>query len=499
MHGLSLFLFFLFLSGLALSLLPFYIYNSRQSEQNISRLTEQIDMLLDEAEHSATDALELSTGAAGKCPREVTNRLSIIAARYPHIRAVNLLHNGVIYCTSMPDNQDREVDTRQSVFPLYMREINSTPENPVISLTRSQGEMTVMVSVDTFFIRNAMNLALENKKWIFRINNQFFTSENNKIQTWDGKYNISRNIKSSLYNYNVSFKDHENSINLTFIQLNPGFLASLMLLMLISIPTSFILYKRKNNLGIRIRKAIHNGDIYPVYQPVVGSIDHEIRGYEVLSRWKTVDGKSISPDIFIPAAEENGLLIQMTKIIMLQAEKQFSLLQKHSGVEKIRLAFNFSYLCIMCDELVDYCLTFAFNAKKNNIQIVIEITEREKVEDVTPFIKNMNKLRNAGCQFAIDDFGTGYSGISLMFHFTPDYIKIDKLFISHIDEKCARRELTDSIIDMARAQGISVVAEGVETYSQVIYLESQGVDFLQGFYFYKPLSAQDMFKSISPS
>lgn len=106
----------------------------------------------------------------------------------------------------------------------------------------------------------------------------------------------------------------------------------------------------------------------------------------------------------------------------------------------------------------------------------------------------MTKLRNAGCLFALDDFGTGYSGISFMAYFTPDYIKLDKLFVSQIAEGGSRKELTDSVIEMAKSLGISMIAEGVETHIQAAYLQSRGVEFLQGFYFYKPLSASDLMK-----
>lgn len=486
--------FFLFLSGSALVSLTFWFYNTAESDREASLLSVQIDSILDEAAQSASEALALLPETTELCSGEMANRLSVIAARHPHIRSVNLLQNGIIYCTSMPDNQGREVGTQYSTKPLYMREIKSTPGNPVISLTRGQGKTTVMVSVDTFFIRNALTLASGNEQWIFRIDNRFFTRDNARLQTWSKDDDTYRSTGSSTYDYSLLFKEKQKLAALGVLPGNPVLVISVALLSLVLAVLGWILLERQSTMAVRLRKAIHNNEIYPVYQSVVDSVNHSIKGYEVLARWKTAEDEYIPPDVFIPLAEENGLLIPLTKSLMQQAERQLALLATYSGGTGCRIAFNFSYSYCLSERFVADCMAFVIQARKRNIQLVIEITEREKIEPVPAFIKNMTKLRNAGCLFALDDFGTGYSGISFMAYFTPDYIKLDKLFVSQIAEGGGRRELTDSVIEMAKSLGISMIAEGVETHIQAAYLQSRGVEFLQGFYFYKPLSASDLMK-----
>lgn len=487
---------FFFLSVSALVSLTLWFYNQAESVRNSSFLLAQIDSILDEATQSTDEVPELLSEPTGICTGEMAKRLSIIAVRHPHIRSVNLLQNGIIYCTSLPDNQGREVGTEFSGKPLYMREIKSTPENPVISLVRGQGKIRVMVSVDTYFIRNTINLAKGNKQWMFRVDNLFFTGDDVRLRTWKQDNESHRSIASSAYDYSILFKEQTTFVTLEFLLKTPVSVISVALLSLILAISGRILLERQRSMAVYLKQAIQKGEIYPVYQPVVDSGDYSIKGYEVLARWKINKKESIPPDVFIPLAEENGLLIAMTKSLMQQAEQQFTLLNRYGGSKECHLAFNFSYSCCVSEQFTEDCMAFLLQAKKSNIQLVVEITEREKIEPVPSFINNMNRLRHAGCLFALDDFGTGYSGISLMAYFTPDYIKLDKLFVSQITESRDRAELADSVIDMAKKLGINIIAEGVETHFQAAYLQSRGVKFLQGFYFYKPLSAIDIAKRI---
>lgn len=251
----------------------------------------------------------------------------------------------------------------------------------------------------------------------------------------------------------------------------------------------------EEGVKVCLERAIDNSEIYPVYQPIIRSSDYSIAGYEVLARWKTSEGEHISPDLFIRVAEDKGLLLSLTKSMMNQAVTQLPLLAAYTRLEECTLAFNISYTYFLNEQFEEHCIYFMHQAKKWNIQLIIEITERERIKPTSHFLDKVSRLRNAGCLFSLDDYGTGYSDSSVMTYFTPDYIKLDKLFASQIKEGGGEIKLTDDFIAIVKKLGISIIAEGVETQLQAKHLQGKGVEFLQGFYFYKPLNISELAKS----
>jgi len=253
----------------------------------------------------------------------------------------------------------------------------------------------------------------------------------------------------------------------------------------------------KENLATRMllldlmKKAVHTDDLYFVFQPQVASTSGEIIGIEVLSRWKDARLGHISPDKFIPLAEESGLIKSITNKLINQV---FPLLKEwiDQDLYKGSLAINFSTSLLEADSFID---DFIPKLQSYNFpQGTIEIELTESVQLLTSFTINnhLNILRENSVKIAIDDFGTGYSNFAYLNEFPLDKVKLDMTFIHHIGTKKRVEEILKVLIQLSKNLGYECVAEGVETKEQLQFLIDQNCDFIQGYYFYRPLEKEQL-------
>jgi len=247
-------------------------------------------------------------------------------------------------------------------------------------------------------------------------------------------------------------------------------------------------------MELNLRKAIEKNELQLYYQPQYYAVSRKIFGAEVLIRWfqgpvgKT---KIIPPDKFISIAEETGLIVEIGEWIMqtaCQQMKQWFLadypLQQVSVNVSARQFTDNNFLKSVEDALL--------KAKLDAKHLELEITESMLVGDIKQIELQLNRLKKMGIKIALDDFGTGYSSLSYLKNFPIDVLKIDQSFIREmtVDSKDAR--LASAIIEMGHSLGQKIIAEGVETEHQLEYLTHRGCDIIQGYFFSKPLSKQDM-------
>lgn len=239
-----------------------------------------------------------------------------------------------------------------------------------------------------------------------------------------------------------------------------------------------------------LQTAINQRQITPFYQPFINGATGQIAGFEVLARWKHPSYGYVSPDIFIPLAEKHNLIIPLTHSLIQQviADLQHQIHRFPVG----------SYICINISAQncldpsfeVDTCeLLQKFTA--NQSRVVMEITERDPLHFTPELSDWFAALRRSDISVALDDFGTGYSNLSYISALNPEFIKIDKMFVSQIGVNDDTR-LVDSLIDLAKNMHLKIIAEGVETQVQADYLRAKKIDFMQGFYFCKPLPVHEL-------
>lgn len=230
--------------------------------------------------------------------------------------------------------------------------------------------------------------------------------------------------------------------------------------------------------------AIKDGEMIAHYQPIVDVSTGACVGGEALIRWRRSDGTIVPPSLFIPLAEQNGILPAITDamagcVATDMAEFLSENPQLHVSINASASDIESGRLPSLLDRVI---LRSGIAAQ----QIWIEVTEREFIH-ADAARKHVAALRAAGYVVAIDDFGTGYSSLSLLEQLPLDVLKIDKSFVDAIGKDAATSIVTPSIIKMAHALHLSIVAEGVETKEQVTYLRRAGVQYAQGWYYAKAL------------
>lgn len=252
--------------------------------------------------------------------------------------------------------------------------------------------------------------------------------------------------------------------------------------------SAFDQYLRKERLKEQMTSDSFASEVFTVFQPKVSTRDGTCREFEALGRWKNPILGLISPGEFIPLAEQIGTIGVATKK-SLEDVLRFIERSREAGFERIKVSFNLSPALISGDYLTALAAWIHNNRLGQSLEI--EITEGILLNTTTELEQDFAIIRETGVSFAIDDFGTGYSNLSYLQKFNADVIKIDKSFIDRIpaDEKSVN--LIKAIILMIRAFGMTCVAEGVETEAQLEFLREAGCDLIQGYYYSKPIPADD--------
>ena len=248
----------------------------------------------------------------------------------------------------------------------------------------------------------------------------------------------------------------------------------------------FLFPKREpDNPVAELEKALKAGDFVPYYQPVVDITNGRVRGAEVLMRWRKPDGTIAAPATFIPLAESSGLILEMTRSVMRQVRDEVG----PAVVERpfLRLGFNLAARHFMDDGIVSDVREIFDGSPVRLTQIVLEVTERQSLDSLTSARRVIAALQGLGIKVAIDDIGAGHAGLSYMLKLGVDIIKIDKMFIDALGHENSSMTIVETLIDLARNMRMDVIAEGVETFEQVIALRECGIRAAQGYVFAPPL------------
>lgn len=242
-----------------------------------------------------------------------------------------------------------------------------------------------------------------------------------------------------------------------------------------------------------LRRAIKNEDFILYYQPQfdVELSEDKIVGMEALIRWKDTDNSFISPETFITLAEDTGLIIPLGRWIMKEGMKQM-VEWYNKGLNPGVLALNFSMLQLQESDFIFHLETLLEVTGCKAQWIAIEITETQMMKNPDITISTLKELHTLGIKIAIDDFGTGYSSLSYLKRLPIDTLKIDKVFIENLPEDEENLAITKAIFALAKSLNLTVVAEGVETVEQKKALIGNGCKYIQGFYYAKPMNAQEI-------
>ena len=251
---------------------------------------------------------------------------------------------------------------------------------------------------------------------------------------------------------------------------------------------AYRLQRSRQSYREQLRRAMAAGEFHVEYQPVYSQVTGRFEGVEALMRWMRPGTGLVRPDIFIAAAEQEGVIIELTQHLLGLIERDMREWDTPPG---FHVGVNIAPEHLSSEDLVPDVRAFVAATAARQPLLVLEITERSLIEDSGRARRNIDTLRAEGVRVAIDDFGTGHCSLSYLQKFPVDYLKIDKGFVHAIQPDGEEAPVLDVIIMLAHRLGLSVVAEGVEQRFQFDYLTERGVAFIQGYLFSRPLRSAD--------
>ena len=236
-----------------------------------------------------------------------------------------------------------------------------------------------------------------------------------------------------------------------------------------------------------LRRAIEREEFRVYYQPLVLLETEEVVSYEALLRWEHPEHGLLEPADFIPLAEENGSIIPLGRWVLREACRQAPMLwEQTSPEEPLKVMINLSPLQFRHPSLVESVTTALSESGLQPRNLVLEITESAMMDESATAEAMMRALENRGVKFALDDFGTGYSSLAYLTKIPASILKIDRTLIAGVDENPEGSAVVSSIINLAHALKLTVVAEGVETTGELEELRSLGCDLGQGYHWRRP-------------
>ena len=254
-------------------------------------------------------------------------------------------------------------------------------------------------------------------------------------------------------------------------------------------PTIARQLKRILDIKEKLRYALVNQEFSIYYQPRIEIASNRLVGIEALLRWYNPELGWVSPTEFIPIAEESNLIIPIGKWVLYNACLQNKQWQQRE-LPPLKISVNLSACQFKQENLVETIKNILIKTELDATYLELEITESIFIEDSDRAIAILGELKNQGISIALDDFGTGYSSLSYLQKLPLNTLKVDRCFVNNIASNPDDRAISKAIVALAKSLELNITAEGVETKTQLQYLQDRGCHEAQGFYFSKPLSTK---------
>lgn len=448
-----------------------------------------INRILDEAANATKTA---TLTAQGRCDMAGQYRLGTEAALQPHLRTIVIVKKDAVWCSSLPGNHILLVQ----IPPISNNHLLLIParatlnKQPVLIYNTTFADSRILVTISDQHIRGALSVPLKGVNYALRVADSVIGLSGDVTGASEKYTGL---VGSAQYPFSIVYTPPPLFSIQRMIDHGLGILLFIVLLCAVM---AYVLdkYLNKNVTPEEmLRRAIYNGEIVPFYQMVVNGREGTLRGVEVLARWKHPRAGYISPASFIPVAEKSGLIVPLTRSLMSQVAVHMNAIDSKLP-EGFHVGINFSASHISNHDFVDECLQFKARFNRKDLNLVLEVTEREPLHVDEELVQKLNLLHESGFVIALDDFGTGYSGLSYLHDLHIDYIKIDQSFVARVNADPDSTRILDCVLDLARRLSLSIVAEGVETKEQLDYLNKNNITFQQGYYFYKPVKFTELVK-----
>lgn len=247
--------------------------------------------------------------------------------------------------------------------------------------------------------------------------------------------------------------------------------------------------QERHELRTELRHALSRGELVLHYQPKVDTQTHRLVGAEALVRWQHPVRGLIPPAQFIPFVEESGLILPIGSWVMQSACKQ-NMAWQNEGLPAISVAVNLSASQFRHHDLAGLVKQVLQDTGMDPRYLELELTESVLMQEAEEAVPTLSALKALGIQLSLDDFGTGYSSLNYLRRFPLDNLKIDRSFIKGITTNSHDATIVRAVIALAHNLNLKIIAEGVETQEELDFLAAHGCEEIQGFYFSKPLPAE---------
>ena len=246
-------------------------------------------------------------------------------------------------------------------------------------------------------------------------------------------------------------------------------------------------------LEAALRNALEEDELLVYYQPQINAENNTLVGMEALVRWQHPTMGLIFPDKFIPLAELTGLIVELDRIVMKKAIRQFKAWYK-AGYNPGKLSINLAIKQIESDDFIPFVENLLEQENCYHKNIELEVTESQIMKNSDKSIKVLQQINDLGISISIDDFGTGYSSLAYLKKLPISKLKIDKSFVDNLPHDSEDVAISQSVIGLCKSLNLKVIAEGVENEEQKEFLVENGCNFIQGYLYSRPLSVEDMTK-----
>jgi EAL domain-containing protein (putative c-di-GMP-specific phosphodiesterase class I) len=251
--------------------------------------------------------------------------------------------------------------------------------------------------------------------------------------------------------------------------------------------------QEETEITLKMREAMADGEFVLYVQPQYNHLSGKMVGAEALCRWVKQDGSIVSPGVFIPIFEKNGFIKELDKYVWETAFKQVQAWEKAGGPQ-VPISVNISRISLENDTIVDVIRELSKKYPVDKKHLYFEITESAYMKDQAALTERVYKLKDIGFAIAMDDFGSGYSSLNSLKDIPIDVLKLDMGFLRGGTNVERGNEIIAYMVSMAKALNLKMVAEGVETKEQAEFLKEIGCTKLQGFYYCKAISLEEIFE-----